>query len=38
VTLVVGGISPEQARVMQAMDDANAACIAALSARAPASR
>jgi Xaa-Pro aminopeptidase len=35
VTLVVGEISPEQARVMQAMDDANAACIAALSARAP---
>jgi Xaa-Pro dipeptidase len=35
VTLVVGGISAEQARVMQAMADANAACIAALSARAP---
>jgi hypothetical protein len=35
VTLVVGEISAEQARVMQAMADANAACIAALSARAP---
>lgn len=35
VTLVVGGISAEQAGVMQAMADANAACIAALSARAP---
>ncbi|MCU0909194.1 MAG: Xaa-Pro peptidase family protein [Rhodobacteraceae bacterium] len=34
VTLVVGGISTEQTRVMQAMADANAACIAALSARA----
>lgn len=35
VTLVVGEITPEQARVMQAMDDANAACIAALAAGAP---
>jgi Xaa-Pro dipeptidase len=35
VTLVVGGISAEQTRVMQAMDDANAACVAALAARAP---
>lgn len=34
VTLVVGGCSAEQSRVMQAMADANAACIAALSARA----
>lgn len=35
VTLVVGGISAEQDRVMRAMDEANAACIAALGARAP---
>jgi Xaa-Pro aminopeptidase len=34
VTLVVGHISAEQARVMQAMSEANAACIAALSAHA----
>jgi Xaa-Pro dipeptidase len=33
VTLVVGQISAEQARVMQAMADANATCTAALSAR-----
>ncbi len=35
VTLVVGEITAEQARVMQAIEDANAACIAALAARAP---
>ena len=35
VTLVVDSLSPEQSRVMQAMADANAACIAALTARAP---
>ena len=34
VTLVAGHIFAEQARVMQAMSDANAACIAALCARA----
>jgi Xaa-Pro aminopeptidase len=35
VTLVVGEISAEQTRVMQAMADANAACAAALAARVP---